>query len=95
VTLRDWWRIMRREILMGLALGSVLGLIGFLRIFITAQFSHVYGDHYMLVALTVALTLVGIVLWGTLSGSMLPLILQRCGLDRRSRPRPSWQRSST
>jgi magnesium transporter len=72
---------MRREVLMGLALGSVLGLIGFLRIVLASQFSPTYGEHYMLVGLTVGLTLVGIVLWGTLAGSMLPLVLQRLGLD--------------
>jgi len=81
VTLRDWWRIMRREIFSGLALGSILGMIGFLRIAVWSAFSNLYGPHWLLVAITVALTLVGIVLWGTLAGSMLPLILRRFGSD--------------
>lgn len=81
VTLNDWWRVMRREILSGLALGSILGGIGFLRIAAWSQFSNVYGPHWLLVAFTVALTLVGIVLWGTLAGSMLPFALRRLGFD--------------
>jgi len=81
VTLRDWWRVMRREILTGLALGSILGSIGFLRISIWSAFSDIYGPHWLLVALTVAFALIGIVLWGTLSGSMLPFLLRRLGFD--------------
>jgi magnesium transporter len=81
ITLADWWKIMRREILMGLALGSILGVIGLLRVIIASQFTHLYGEHYMRVGVTVALSLIGIVMWGTLSGSMLPLILSRLGLD--------------
>ena len=81
VTLRDWWRIMRREVFSGLALGSILGGIGFLRITIWSAFSDMYGPYWFLVALTVGVALIGIVLWGTLSGSMLPLILRRLGFD--------------
>jgi len=81
VRLRDWWRVMRREVLSGLALGSVLGVIGFLRISVWSAFSNIYGPHWLLVALTIGISLVGIVLWGTLSGSMLPLALRRVGLD--------------
>lgn len=81
VTLRDWWRVMRRELLAGLALGAILGTIGFLRISLWSIFSAIYGPHWFLVALTVGLALVGIVLWGTVSGSMLPLILKRLGFD--------------
>jgi magnesium transporter len=81
VTLGHWWRIMRREVLAGLALGSVLGVIGFLRVVIAAQFGDTYGPHYVLVGITVSVTLVGIVLWGTVSGSMLPLLLRRMGFD--------------
>ena len=81
VRLLDWWRVMRREVLAGLALGAVLGLIGFFRIFVWSQFSTIYGPHFFLVAVTVGVSLVGIVMWGTLAGSMLPFILKRLGLD--------------
>jgi len=81
VTLRDWWRVMRREIFSGLGLGVILGSIGFLRITVWSAFSNLYGTHWALVALTVGLALVGIVLWGTLAGSMLPFALRRLGFD--------------
>jgi magnesium transporter len=81
VTLRDWWRVMRREIGTGLALGGILGTIGFLRITVWSAFSTIYGEHWMLVALTVSLALVGVVLWGTLVGSLLPFALRRLGFD--------------
>ncbi len=77
----DWWRVIRREIISGLLLGTVLGCIGFLRIFVWSQFSNIYGPHYALVAITVALALVAVVLWGTLSGACLPIVLRRLGLD--------------
>ena len=73
---------MRREILSGLLLGSVLGLIGFIRIVSWSQiFPQVYGPHYLPIAYAVGISLVGVVLWGTLSGSMLPLLLKRLGAD--------------
>lgn len=81
VTLRDWWRVMRREIFSGLSLGTILGTIGFLRISIWQKLFHIYGDHWLLVAITVALALIGVVLWGTLTGSMLPFIMRRVGAD--------------
>jgi len=81
VTLKDWWRVMRREILSGLALGGILGVIGFIRISTWALVFHSYGEHWLLLALTVGIALIGIVLWGTLSGSMLPFLLRRIGLD--------------
>jgi magnesium transporter len=79
--LRDWWRVMRRELAAGAMLGLILGSIGFLRIVIWAQFSDIYGAHYLLVAWTVGASLVGIVLWGSLTGSMLPLVLKKIGFD--------------
>ncbi|OGR90081.1 MAG: magnesium transporter [Elusimicrobia bacterium RIFCSPLOWO2_01_FULL_59_12] len=81
VTLKDWWRVVQREFLSGLALGGILGGVGFLRIYLWSQFSPVYGPHYLLVAVTVGLTLVLIVMWGTLAGSTLPIFLRRFGLD--------------
>ncbi len=81
IGLVDWWRVARRELLAGLALGGILGGIGFLRITIWSAFSDIYGPHWILVALTVGIALVGIVLWGTLIGSMLPIVLRRLGFD--------------
>ncbi|MEO6731520.1 MAG: magnesium transporter [Ferruginibacter sp.] len=82
LTLANWWRVMRREIIQGLMLGSVLGIIGFTRVIIWAKIlPNVYGVHAYLIGLTVGFSLVGVVLWGTLTGSMLPLILKRLGAD--------------
>jgi magnesium transporter len=81
VTLRDWWHVMRREALSGLALGIVLGAIGFLRISVWHFAFHSYGEHWLLVAVTIFFALIGVVMWGTLAGSMLPFALRRCGLD--------------
>lgn len=81
VTLAEWWRVMRRELLSGLALGSILGIIGFFRIAVWSAFSTVYGPHWLLVAITVGLSLIGIVMWGTLAGSMLPFIMRKFGFD--------------
>ncbi len=81
VSLKDWWLVMRREILSGFSLGLVLGIIGFLRIELWSSFSPIYGEHDTLIGLTVGITLVGIVMWGTLTGSMLPILLRKLGLD--------------
>jgi len=82
LTLRDWWMVIRREFLAGLTLGGILGTIGFVRIVVWSAFSPgAYTEHWLLVALTVGITLVGIVLWGTLIGSLLPMLLRRFGFD--------------
>jgi magnesium transporter len=81
VKLRDWWRIMKREIGSGLFLGLVLGSIGFLRVTLWSSVSNIYGEHWLFVALTLFFSLIGVVLWGSLSGSMLPLLLRRVGVD--------------
>ena len=81
VRLRDWWRVVYREVYTGLALGSILGAIGFLRVALWSIFTNIYGPHWFLVALTVGLSLIGIVLWGTLIGSVLPFGLRRIGFD--------------
>jgi magnesium transporter len=81
VTLKDWWRVMRREIFAGLALGSILGIVGFVRVSTWARLFGSYGAHWLLIAFTVMASLVGVVLWGTLAGSMLPLVMKRLGAD--------------
>jgi magnesium transporter len=81
VRLRQWWRVLSGEIATGLALGSILGVIGFGRIALWSAVSSLYGEHWLLVATTVGVALIGVVLWGTLAGSMLPFILRRLGFD--------------
>ncbi len=81
ITISDWWRVVKREVLSGLFLGIVLGTIGFMRVSLWSAFSNIYGEHWLLVATTIALSLVGVVMWGTLSGAILPLILKRLGTD--------------
>ena len=88
VRIRDWWRIMRRELFIGIGLGAVLAVIGFVRIMLWATLFHVYGEYAVSVALTVAASLVGVVLWGSLAGSMLPLALRRLGFDPASASAP-------
>lgn len=88
VRLKDWLRVFVREISTGLALGVILGGIGLLRILLWPSRMTVYGEHFVLVALTVAGSLLGIVLWGTLSGSMLPFLLRRVGFDPASASAP-------
>jgi magnesium transporter len=82
ITIADWWRVMRREIISGLMLGTVLGIIGFFRIAVWSSISpDLYGVHWMAIGITVGVALVGVVLWGTLAGSMLPMVLKRLGAD--------------
>jgi magnesium transporter len=88
IDLFDWYRIIKREIISGLILGSILGLIGFFRIVFWSMFSNIYGPHWLLLALTVAFSLVGVVLWGTLTGSMLPLLMKRLNFDPASSSAP-------
>jgi len=86
--LRDWWRVIRREFFSGLGLGLILGTIGVLRILTWQSIFHTYGSHGIVVAITVGLSLVGVVLWGTLSGSVLPFLLKRLGFDPASASAP-------
>jgi magnesium transporter len=82
VTLSDWWRVMRRELISGFILGLILGTIGFLRI-ILWQNLHIfdYGIYWKLIASTIFFSLIGIVLWGSLMGSMLPILLKKLKQD--------------
>ncbi len=88
VGLGQWWRVIRRELGAGIALGTLLGTIGMSRILIWQGFSNAYGEHYMLVAMTVAVSLIGVVCFGTVAGSMLPFILRRVGVDPASASAP-------
>jgi magnesium transporter len=82
IGLKDWWFVMRREILSGLSLGVVLGSIGLIRIAIWQNLHwYDYGQHWFLLAVTIFFSLIGIVMWGTLSGSMIPILLKRCKID--------------
>jgi magnesium transporter len=81
VRLKDWWRVMRRELLAGVLLGTILAAIGFVRIAAWHVIFKAYGPEWFLVGLTVGFSLIGVVLWGTLTGSMLPLLLRRLGFD--------------
>lgn len=82
IAIIDWWRVFRRELISGLLLGGVLGFIGFLRVVIWSRiFPQVYGIYSTYIAFTVGVSLIGVVLWGTLSGSMLPIILKKLGAD--------------
>lgn len=81
ISIHDWWKVMRREILSGLMLGSILGTIGIIRVVLWATILGHLTKVWVLIGITVGCSLVGIVLWGTLTGSMLPLLLKRLGFD--------------
>lgn len=81
ISIHDWWRIMQREILSGLLLGGTLCILGTSVIFIWHFFSDIFGFYYLSIALTIGISLIGVVLWGTLVGSMLPLLLKKLGAD--------------
>ncbi len=89
LTVRDWWRVALRELPSGFALGTILGIVGFIRILIWQSTGwYDYGTHYILIATTVGLALVGVVTFGTLTGSMLPFLLKRLGFDPASASAP-------
>jgi magnesium transporter len=88
VRLRDWWRVIRREVITGFGLGTILASIGLVRILLWQFLFSAYGDHYFLVAITVAFSLIGVVLWGSVAGSILPFILRSLGFDPASASAP-------
>lgn len=89
IGLRDWWRVLLRELPSGLVLGGILGTIGFFRILIWQNLHFWnYGTHYHLVAVTIAVALLGVVTFGSLAGSMLPFLLKRLGFDPASASAP-------
>jgi magnesium transporter len=82
ITLKDWWYVMRKEVISGLMLGSTLGIIGFIRIYVwQVSGFYNYGIHWLSLALAVSFSLLGVVLWGTFSGSMIPFVLRLMKLD--------------
>ena len=82
IYISDWWRVLKREIISGILLGSVLGLLGFVRVALWHSIiPHVYGPHWAMIGATVGFSLIGVVLWGTLTGSMLPILLKKLGAD--------------
>jgi magnesium transporter len=88
IRLKDWFRVIRRELLAGLTLGAILGVIGITRILLWHTLRGTYGEHYGVIAFTIGLSLIGVVMFGTLAGSMLPFILRACGLDPASASAP-------
>jgi magnesium transporter len=88
VSVRDWWRIIQRELTAGFLLGLLLASIGLLRILVWQAIFHTYGEHYLRVAITVAMSLAGVVTWGTTAGSMLPFVIRRLGFDPASASAP-------
>ncbi len=82
ITFNDWWKVVKREFFSGLLLGLLLGVIGFLRITAWQLFNiYDYGPHWILMASTIFFALIGVIIWGSLMGSMLPIILKKCGID--------------
>lgn len=81
ITIKDWWSIIKKEIKVGLVLGLILGIIGFVRVALWAQFIDIYGPNWLEIGLTVGVSLIGVVLWGNTVGSLFPMILKRLGLD--------------
>ncbi len=81
ITIGEWWKIIRKELLVGLTLGVILGTIGFMRIAIWSAFVTIYGPHWLLVGACVGVSLIGVVLWGNIVGSLFPLLLKKVGMD--------------
>jgi magnesium transporter len=81
IRLRDWFRVLKREIAAGITLGIILGAVGFLRVAVWSQFVPLYGPHWLLIACTVFISLIGVVMFGSIVGAMLPFLLKSCRLD--------------
>jgi len=90
VRLRDWWKVFLRELPSGLVLGMILGMIGVIRVVIWQYFGIAggYGPHYFLIAIAIGLSLIGVVTFGSVIGSMLPFVLRRLGFDPASASAP-------
>ncbi len=81
ITVSDWWRIARREVISGLVMGATLGIMGFMIVFGGYHFFDLFGEHYVRIGFAIGFAVVGVVMWGTIMGSMLPLLLKRLGAD--------------
>lgn len=81
ITVKDWWQIARREIQSGLFMGVTLGAIGFLIVFGGYHIFNLFGEHFIRIGFAIGTAVIGVVLWGTIMGSMLPLLLKRLGAD--------------
>lgn len=81
ITVKDWWHIAKREILSGISMGITLGILGFFIVFGGHSVFDLFGEHYIRIGLSVGTAIVGVVLWGTMMGSMLPLLLKKLGAD--------------
>lgn len=81
ITVADWWRIARREIISGLVMGATLGIMGFIIVFGGYQLFDLFGEHYIRIGFAIGTAVIGVVTWGTIMGSMLPLLLKRLGAD--------------
>ncbi len=88
IRLKDWFKVLTREMASGLVLGFCLGLFGLLRVVAGQHWNLAFGEHYFLIGLTVAISLVGVVIWGTLVGAMLPFALRKGGFDPASASAP-------
>ncbi|TAL69521.1 MAG: magnesium transporter [Bacteroidetes bacterium] len=81
ISIKDWFKVFRKEIITGLLLGIILGMIGFIRVSAAQMITGSFGIHWLLIAATIAVSIIGVVAWGTLMGSMLPLIIKKLGFD--------------
>jgi magnesium transporter len=81
VAVKDWWRIAKREILSGLLMGLTLGIVGFFIIFAGHHLFHLFGEHFIRIGFAIGIAIIGVVIWGTIMGSMLPLLLKKWGAD--------------
>jgi magnesium transporter len=81
VTVRDWWQIAKREIFSGLIMGTTLGIMGFFIVFGGHTVFGLFGEHYILIGFAIGIAVIGVVTWGTIMGSMLPLLLKKLGAD--------------
>jgi magnesium transporter len=81
ISISDWWKVLKKEVLSGFLLGLALGILGFLRVFLWSAFVNIYGEHWALIGMTVFISLLGVVMWGNIMGAILPLGLKKLGLD--------------